>query len=156
MLFVRRAASKRSWCRGFGALAAVVPCLCACSLHVVVVAYAIAFVVAYMVALILSLRFRFSAGVYMLVSCICLPVAALTVWWKCERRVRQLNIGAINALGNSCLWHATAFGGEIAFCLLPALLYLGLVAAFCSDANWLDIWGSAMFFYRLTVIWRQA
>ena len=73
------AVSKCSCCQRFGVFAAVVLCLCACSLHVVVVAYAIAFVVAYMVALILSLRFRFSAGVYMLVSCICLPVAALTV-----------------------------------------------------------------------------
>lgn len=45
----------------------------------VVVAYAIAFVVAYMVALILSWRFRFSAGVYMLVGWIRLPAAALTV-----------------------------------------------------------------------------
>jgi hypothetical protein len=30
---------------------------------------------------------------------------------------------------------ATAFGGEIAFFFLPVLLYLGLLAAFCRDAN---------------------
>ncbi len=48
------------------AFLAVLPHLCAWSLQAFVVAYAIAFVVAYMVALILSLRFRCSAGVYML------------------------------------------------------------------------------------------
>ena len=63
----------------FQGLVAAALRLCVWSLQAVVVAYAIAFVVAYMVALILSLRFRFSAGVYMLLSCIRLPVAALTV-----------------------------------------------------------------------------
>lgn len=63
----------------FQGFAAAALRLCAWSLQAVVVAYAIAFVVAYMVALILSLRFRFSAGMYMLLGCIRLPAAVLTV-----------------------------------------------------------------------------
>ena len=63
----------------FRGLVAAALRLCVWSLQAVVVAYAIAFVVAYMVALILSLRFRFSAGVYMLLGCIRLPAAVLTV-----------------------------------------------------------------------------